>query len=148
MRPYFAVLSLLTLLCASSCGDDDSGSGSIEQTGQACQAPAQCYPGIDQTQLKGAVVCLDDVPGGYCTHVCSSDQDCCAVPGECRSGFPQVCSPFQANGQKYCFLSCEADVVSSAGFADDAQFCQQSANAAFGCRSSGGGVENRKVCVP
>jgi len=29
-----------------------------EQTGQACSAAVQCYPGIDQTTLRGAVECL------------------------------------------------------------------------------------------
>jgi hypothetical protein len=31
---------------------------------------------------------------------------------------------------------------------DDSEYCQQGAGSDFICRSSGGGSENRKVCVP
>lgn len=44
-----------------------------------------------------------------------------------------------------CFLSCEKDVL---GGQEETAYCVEFANAAFGCRSSGGGTENRKVCVP
>jgi hypothetical protein len=44
-----------------------------------------------------------------------------------------------------CFLSCEADVI---GNLDEATYCHDFAHVDFGCRSSGGGVQNRKVCVP
>jgi hypothetical protein len=115
---------------------------------QSCQVPADCYPGIDQTTLKGTVQCLDRVPGGYCTHLCQSDQDCCAVQGECRTGRPQVCAPFESTGQMFCFLSCEGNVVSAAGYQDANLFCQGNANVAFTCRSTGGGAANRNVCSP
>jgi hypothetical protein len=51
-----------------------------------------------------------------------------------------------------CFLSCEgADLAAAAdGGAelDEQEFCQHEASSEFICRSSGGGSENRKVCVP
>jgi hypothetical protein len=119
--------------------------GPGEQAGQSCAAPAECYPEVDPADLQGEVLCLDKVAGGYCTHLCVTDADCCAVPGECQSGHPQVCSPFESTGQMMCFLSCEATVI---GDYTEATYCQDFANAAFGCRSSGGGTENRKVCVP
>ena len=98
--------------------------------------------------MGGPTVCLDRVPGGYCTHICQTDSDCCAVPGECKTAFPQVCSPFESAGDKYCILSCEDAVIGDAGFADPNSFCVTGALAGFACRSSGGGVMNRKVCVP
>jgi hypothetical protein len=47
-----------------------------------------------------------------------------------------------------CFLSCEAAVVSGADAGDANTYCGKNANSAFSCRSSGGGSQNRKVCVP
>lgn len=119
--------------------------GPEEQAGQACEAPTDCYPDIDPADLKGDVQCLDKVEGGYCTHLCETDDDCCAVDGECKSGHPQVCAPFESTGLKMCFLSCEKDVI---GDQEEGAYCQEFANDVFGCRSTGGGNENRKVCVP
>jgi hypothetical protein len=130
-----------------ACGDDPPPPGG-EQTGQSCTSAAQCFPNTHDAALQGgAAVCLTRVMGGYCTHLCTTDTDCCAVPGECRTGYRQVCSPFESTGEKYCFLSCEV-VPGDAGVTDTEGFCHTYAHASFGCRSSGGGSENRKVCVP
>ena len=142
---------LLLIACLCGCGDDapgdtgDAGTGSPDQVGQACEAPADCYSGVDQGELVGAVECLDRVQGGYCTHECTGDEDCCAVEGECLTPWPQVCSPFESTGQMLCFLSCESSDV---GDEDEQAFCQREASPDFICRSSGGGPNNRKVCVP
>jgi hypothetical protein len=125
--------------------DDDENTGTGTNTGSACSAPAQCYPGVDAGAVKGEVQCLTRVPGGYCTHLCQTDADCCAVTGECNGGFREVCSPFESTGQMMCFLACEDSDI--AGL-DANAFCHQNANGAFNCRSSGGGSKNRKVCVP
>lgn len=93
-------------------------------------------------------VCLDRVTNGYCTHLCTQDSDCCAVSGECKTGHPQVCGPFESTGKKYCFLSCEEDIIADAKSTDASAYCASYANAAFGCRSTGGGSQNRKVCMP
>jgi hypothetical protein len=150
VRMAFVASSACVLWVA--CSDDDPPARPVEQTGSSCTAPSQCYPGVaDAGALKGAVVCLDRVPGGYCTHECTSDADCCAVPGECKTGFKQVCSPFESTGKQYCFLSCESDDIKAAtdgGTTDSTLYCQTYANKALGCRSSGGGSANRKVCVP
>ena len=149
MQRLFPILFVWASLgCATN-----TSSGSPEQAGSACTSPATCYPGVaadagDAGALRGAVLCLDRVPGGYCTHTCETDSDCCAVPGECKTGFPQVCSPFEATGQKMCFLSCEKAVIDAADAGDSTTFCGTNANSAFSCRSSGGGSANRKVCVP
>jgi hypothetical protein len=134
-------------LAPFACGGS-GGAPITEQTGQSCSSAAQCFPGThDAALMGGPAVCLDRVPNGYCTHECVSDSDCCAVPGECRTGYPQVCAPFESTNAKYCFLSCE-DVPSDAGTSSADAFCDAYAHAAFGCRSTGGGSQNRKVCVP
>jgi hypothetical protein len=125
-----------------------------ELTGQSCTAPTDCYPGLDAAALKGAVVCLDKVQGGHCTHECTKDEDCCAVPGECKSGLKQVCASFTNQGAKYCFLSCEpADIANAADAGIDAggsdqAFCTGQVSAEFNCRSTGGGSGNAKACLP
>ncbi len=120
--------------------------------GQPCTVPANCYPGVEAGALKGEVRCLS-VTGGYCTHVCLADTDCCAIPGECRTNLPEVCSPFESQPDKMCFLTCEdADLQQARtelGWqgTDANAFCQFFANASFTCRSSGGGTDNRKICM-
>lgn len=131
----------------SSAGSSTGGSAATrpEQTGATCKVAGDCYPGLDQTKLSAPAVCLDRVREGYCTHGCSADADCCAAEGECKTSFKQVCSPFESTGNKTCFLSCEG---ADTGGADEATYCQKNASFSFICRSSGGGKENRKVCVP
>lgn len=142
--------------CSSSEGTGTSDAGvdarGGESTGQSCAAPSECYPAIDGAALAGEAVCLDRVSGGYCTHLCKVDTDCCAVPGECKTGIAQVCSPFESTGQNMCFLSCEAADLRPApdggAVLDEATYCTTYAGRDFKCRSSGGGNKNRKVCVP
>jgi hypothetical protein len=138
-----------------SCGDDDNDNPPpSEFTGQACAGADECYPWLDGGTLSGDRVCLDRVPGGYCTHECEQDSDCCATEGECRTAHPQVCAPFESTGIKMCFLSCEEKSVEASGVIgpnqdwDADQYCQTYAWDGFKCRSSGGGSENRKVCTP
>ena len=141
---------------SSSTNDVVTDTGrSPEFTGSACKAPTDCYGTLDAAALKGAPRCIDKVTNGYCTHLCTTDADCCAVPGECKTGFKQVCAPFESTGEKYCFLSCEpADIAAApdagAGDAGDpgSSYCVNNASSEFGCRSTGGGAENRKVCLP
>jgi len=133
-----AVIAVIALV-AASCGDDE------ENTGRSCEVVDDCYPGLDQSQLLGAVECLDRVPGGYCTHACTADTDCCAVTGECETDIPQLCAPYENSTDMRCFLSCDAATV---GTQDENDYCHEHANETFLCRSTGGGAENRKVCVP
>jgi len=99
---------------------------------------------------------MDRVPGGYCTHECQTDADCCAVPGECLTDLPQVCAPFESTGKMYCFLSCEdADIRAHETelFTDGAPldanvFCEKRVGPSFSCRSTGGGAKNRMICSP
>jgi hypothetical protein len=147
------LFALLWVACGGS-----GNKNSPEETGRSCTPTADaaagtCFSDL-QESIKGTPICLTRVPDGYCTHTCNTDSDCCAVKGECKSGFPQVCAPFESTGGKYCFLSCEDAVISSSPSndpnnpIDDTSYCQENANAAFICRSTGGGNQNRKVCVP
>ena len=140
----------LSLLFAGviACGSSGESNAGPTNTGQSCSAPEQCFGSLDAGALVGTAICLDKVPGGYCTHSCSGDGDCCAVPGECPGGYPEVCAPFESTGQMDCFLSCEDSTIQKAGYTDSTAYCAKFANAAFSCRSTGGGSKNRKVCVP
>ena len=132
----FLILFVATAIV--TCGGND------ERAGQPCDDPGDCYRGLG-TAPRGQVMCLTRVAGGYCTHLCQTDADCCAVDGECRTGIPQVCGPFESTGMMMCFLSCEPDVL---GGKDADGYCRDNAHSSFRCRSTGGGATNRKVCVP
>ena len=145
-------LSFAALIAATACGSsggNPGGSGPGTQTGSACKTAATCYPTVaDASTIKGAVTCLTQVTGGYCTHECTADTDCCAVPGECHTNVKEVCSPFENQTQQYCFLSCEDADVKAAGYTDANVYCQKLGNPTFTCRSTGGGANNRKICSP
>jgi hypothetical protein len=146
------------LLTAGGCGGDgssnDSGGGTggaperPEDTGAACEVAADCYADVAEGDLQGEAMCLDRVRDGYCTHTCEADVDCCAAEGECKTDLAQVCAPFESTGIKMCFLTCEGSDWENGGYEDDAEYCQREASPDFICRSSGGGSQNRKVCVP
>jgi hypothetical protein len=167
----FAVVGFVTFTLVGGCGGDDEAStagtgarntggttGSPEETGKFCEAPSDCYPGVGGgASVMGEAECIDKVEDGYCTHTCETDDDCCAVDGECKTGIKQVCSSFENANVKYCFLSCEdedlvpaggAGNAAGAGAVDANEYCEREAHPRFGCRSTGGGDQNRKVCLP
>jgi hypothetical protein len=121
------------------------GSSGPDSTGAGCEVADDCYSDIERDQIAGEIQCLERVPGGYCTHLCASDADCCEVEGACEAGIPQVCAPFENSTVTRCFLSCEATVV---GEQEENAYCEDFAHETFVCRSTGGGGQNRKVCVP
>jgi hypothetical protein len=140
-----AVLPLpLALACSSS------SSAPAPLTGQTCSQTSQCYSGLDAAALHGQVTCLTQLQNGYCTHTCTADTDCCAVPGECPSGAVETCAPLTSAPQTYCFLSCEATDIAAAnaGTTDANVYCQRFANPTFNCHSTGGGSANKKFCGP
>jgi hypothetical protein len=161
MKPLARVLSVVfvsALFGLTSCSDDEEGDGGgtggsagrPDETGAACEVADDCYPDVAEGELQGDAVCIDRVRGGYCTHTCETDDDCCAAEGECAdSALLEVCSPFESMEGMHCFLSCEAeDVEAATDVTDENDFCQKKASTDFGCRSSGGGADNRKICVP
>lgn len=145
-----ALAAVIALACSKEddTGNGDDGGGSPDQAGQACEVAEDCYPDVDHAELAGEVRCLERVRDGYCTHLCEGDEDCCAVEGECKTDLPQVCSPFESANEMMCFLSCEPSDVQAANADDEQAYCQEYASPDFMCRSSGGGSDNRKICVP
>lgn len=154
MRHVAVILGIALLAACGSDGETgskpppDGTSQRPEEVGAACEVAEDCFANVAEEELQGEALCLDRVRGGYCTHTCEVDEDCCAADGECRTELPQVCSPFESTGMRMCFLSCSAQEVEASGYADDAEFCQREASPDFICRSSGGGAANRKICVP
>lgn len=137
----------LAVFATAACSSNDDAPPPTN-TGQACKSVEQCYPGVKDGDLIGDAVCLDRVTGGYCTHLCTQDTDCCAAAGECAGSHAEVCSPFESTGDMYCFLSCEDADLKRASATDADVYCHSYAGAAFNCRSTGGGSKNRKVCTP
>jgi hypothetical protein len=117
-------------------------------TGAACVIASQCFGALEAGALRGNTVCISKIPGGYCTHTCTADADCCAAAGECPTGRTEVCAPFESTGEMYCLVSCEAADVTLAAAADGNALCTSAAGPAFSCRSTGGGSANRKFCTP
>jgi len=146
-RKAQALALAVALFAAIGCSSDNGGPPPTN-TGQACTAVGQCYPGVKAGDLVGDPVCLDKVTGGYCTHLCAQDADCCAAAGECPGNRAEVCAPFESTGDMYCFLSCETDDLAKTTLTDADVYCHTYAGAAFGCRSTGGGANNRKICMP
>src|SRR5690242_4439974 len=108
MQRFLVANVVVGFVAVVACSSSKNGAPPGEQVGQPCATPSDCYPGLQEAgSLRGAVQCITKVPGGYCSHLCAQDSDCCAVPGECRSGFPEVCAPFENTSTMYCFLSCE-----------------------------------------
>jgi hypothetical protein len=146
-----ATLLGIGLAPACSSGGGSSGGAPAEHVGSSCTAASQCYATLDASALNGQVTCLTQLTNGYCTHTCQSDSDCCSVPGECVTGFKQVCASFESTNQKYCFLGCDTSDIAAApdaGTTDPSLYCQTWASASFTCRSTGGGSQNRKFCGP
>jgi len=158
------ILLCLSVACTVvACGDDDNDHGggsddSPEETGQQCGVADDCFIDLrGDDGIQGEAVCLDRVEGGYCTHTCATDADCCAVDGECETDLRQVCAPFENTDMMMCFLSCEDEDLEALpveerdydAATDDANaYCYHHASVDFICRSTGGGAANRKVCVP
>ncbi len=146
----FACSSALLVSCGddedAATDDNDGDRSSPEETGSVCESNDQCFSDVDD--LQGDPLCLERVREGYCTHTCESDGDCCAAEGECDTDLNQVCSPFESTGDMMCFLSCEKEDIQASDYEDDGEYCQREASPDFICRSSGGGANNRKVCVP
>lgn len=143
-----AILALgLAPWALPGCGDDDDNAGPTN-TGQSCSAAEQCYPGVKAGELLGEAVCIDRVEGGYCTHECTQDSDCCAAAGECVGSRAEVCAPLESMPGMHCFLSCEKEDLDAVQATDGDVYCQRYASVAFHCRSTGGGSDNRKVCLP
>jgi hypothetical protein len=132
---------LVMMLMVVGCKDNDT------HVGKPCTAAGECYPGVDAGALSGPVTCLTKYPGGYCTHTCTTDADCCKIAGECKTNFKEVCASFENQPVMYCFLSCDsADIAASGSSTTNADtFCQENVASGTTCRATGGG-NPRKFC--
>ncbi len=140
LRAVLAIAPVVVVIVACS--------GGGQSVGASCTQASTCYPGVNQTTIKGTATCLTAISGGYCTHTCTTNADCCAASGECKANFKEVCAPFESTGQTYCFLACDAASISASGagnMSPDA-YCQSYAGASFTCRSTGGGANNQQFC--
>ncbi|MBI2893581.1 MAG: hypothetical protein HYY06_08505 [Deltaproteobacteria bacterium] len=139
--------SLLAALMVSlwGCGDDDDSSG----TGQTCEVAEDCYRSV-AGDVPGDPNCFTNVEGGYCSHTCTSDEECCSLEGECdfggRGSLEEVCAPFEAFAGTYCFLSCEDDVLQLLPEDQRDTYCED-ISSDLHCRATGGG-DPRRVCLP
>ena len=142
LRTSFVAFSAVAAVVVVAC------SGGSPSVGASCTAASTCYPGVDPAKIQGTVTCLTSISGGYCTHTCTADSDCCAASGECKSVFKELCAPFENQPTTYCFLSCEsADIAASGtGITDPNAYCQKYAGPSFSCRSTGGGANNKQFC--
>lgn len=142
---------LTTLLSCSiatlaACGDDDDDD--LEGTGQMCEVTEDCFAGLED--VPGDPNCFTNVEGGYCSHTCASDAECCSVEGECdfgeRGQLSEVCAPFESFDDTWCFISCEDDILAALPEQDRDTYCED-VSPDLHCRATGGG-DPRKVCLP
>lgn len=88
-----------------------------------CDTAADCSPPEGRQ-----AACVDKEGTGFCSWLCDDDPDC-----DTDDGVRYVCASFEQNPDEYCFPACDGDVACPDGFE---------------CRSTGGGVNQRRVCFP
>ena len=106
------------LLCVAGCGGADFYA--------PCDAAEDCAVPDD-----AEAECLDEGDQGFCTWACGDDGDCADAVD---TDYDFVCAPWESEAGMHCFPSCEGD--------------EEACPPGYGCRSTGGGSENRKVCFP
>src|SRR6266478_6357111 len=111
--PKTIVVALTLLFIGSSGSSGCSGGSATPPAGHPCTKDSDCYVGLgpDGGGLQGTIICLTNLQGGYCTHTCTMNSNCCAVSGECPTGIKEVCAPLESQPQTYCFVSCADTVV-------------------------------------
>ena len=104
--------------------------GGPEETAyNACQEPEDC-----EVPEGAEAVCIEKNSEGFCSWSCMVDDDCAEDTDE---DFDYVCASFESETALYCFPSCQE--VDSGG---------EECPPGYGCRSTGGGNDNRKICFP
>jgi hypothetical protein len=94
-----------------------------------CESADEC-PAPEEVTAE----CVDKSGVGFCTWECAKDEDCAFD----EDAYPRVCASFESESELYCFPSCEGAET------DDPDACPPG----YGCRSTGGGSDNRKICFP
>lgn len=103
--------------------------GGRDEVYAACDEPDEC-----EVPDGAEAECLDKSGQGFCSWVCEDDGDCADDPDE---DYDFVCASFESEPGLHCFPSCEDAGDSGTG-------CPPG----YGCRSTGGGSDNRKICFP
>ncbi|MEZ4235296.1 MAG: hypothetical protein R3F59_03885 [Myxococcota bacterium] len=99
-----------------------------------CEAADDC-PAPEGVQAE----CLDKSGAGFCTWSCTVDADCAFD----EDAWARVCAPFEDEGGTHCFPACnEGDATTGAD--GTGAVCPDG----YGCRSTGGGADNQRVCFP
>ena len=119
---------LAFLLALAACSGKDDSSVDLYRT---CAAVEEC---TDHPTGADAA-CVDKGGEGFCTWSCTTDADCTL---EADDGWDYVCASFESSEGLYCFPSCR----------DDGEESEASCPGTLGCRSTGGGSDNQKVCFP
>ncbi len=146
-RRFVTVVVVIAGLSGCGCGDDEGGGGGPDlDVGASCEVAEDCFADLEG-EVPGEIICIDRVEEGYCSHACVDDTECCSIEGECDFGeelgeLAEVCAPFESMGGTWCFVSCE-DLVE----VDGETLCQD-VSVDLHCRSTGGGGDNRRVCLP
>lgn len=99
---------------------------------ESCEVADDCAEWVPDSAEP---VCLEKSGEGFCSWTCEADADCADDPDE---DFAYVCSSFESTEGLYCFPSCNEDGDSEVPVCPDG----------YGCRSTGGGSDNRRICFP
>ena len=97
-----------------------------------CEAADDCASVVPE---DATATCVEKEGGGFCTWSCTADAEC---SGDQDDAFDFVCAPFESEPGMYCFPAC------AEGVEDPEDECPDG----YGCRSTGGGDDNRKICFP
>lgn len=100
---------------------------------QSCEVADDCAEWVPE---EATSVCLEKSGGGFCSWECATDTDC---EGDVEEDYTYVCASFESTDGLYCFPSCNEDEADSSP-----SVCPEG----FGCRSTGGGNDNRRICFP
>jgi len=116
---------MLFVLGLLACGDNGPDIYEPCESADTCEVPE------DQT-----AECVNaDGGDGFCTWACTTNSDC-NPPEDYHWAFE--CAPFESSKGSHCFPAC--------GGSEDPDDPECPPH--YGCRSTGGGSENEKICYP
>lgn len=126
MRTPYVLLFLHLLACNREKADSST------ELYRACDVAEDCTDQPDDHSAE----CLDKGGEGFCTWSCTSDADCALDDGD---PWTMVCASFESSEGTWCFPACQNDDA-----VDEDEICPGN----LGCRSTGGGTDNQRVCFP
>ena len=127
------MLILLSTACAK---DEDNAGDAYEGVYDPCAEVEDCEGQVPE-DVEAACIPKAEDADGFCSWICAEDADCSE---EFDEDFDYLCASFESQPEKYCFPACRED---DPELSED-EICPPG----YECRSTGGGVENRRVCFP